>query len=181
MYSQNQNLSAGKYCPVNRAIAPVVRGWVKHNNTEPGIGAGTQRLLAALFLAAHACRPSQRVRPLQRSLGRRFGRLVVPGGRPRDRPVFRCSLLLARDPARRMLSRHFPVAWVCSGGDRRRGCGQTAQLAPWASVTVPALRPVIPRHPAPATDSLAGFGRCRLSRVSDTRSKPLNQEASING
>ena len=52
-----------------------------------------------------------------------------------------------------MLSRHFPVAWACSGGDRRRGRGQTAELAPGASVTAPALWPVIPRHPAPATDS----------------------------
>ena len=40
-----------------------------------------------------------------------------------------------------------------SGGDRRRGRGQTAELAPGASVTAPALWPVIPRHPAPATDS----------------------------
>ena len=62
-----------------------------------------------------------------------------------------------------MLFRHFPVAWACSGGDRRRGCGQTAPLATGASVTTPALGPVIPRYPAPGDGPLlAGFGRCRL-------------------
>ena len=80
-----------------------------------------------------------------------------------------------------MLFCHFPVALACSGGGRRRGGGQIALLAPWASVTAPALWPVIPRHPAPATAPLAGFGRCRLFRVSDTRSKPFKHEDSING
>ena len=75
----------------------------------------------------------------------------------------------------------FSRSLACSGGDQRRVRGQTAQLALGASVTAPALWPVIPRHPAPATDPLAGFGRCRLWRVSDTRSKPLNPEDSIKG
>ena len=34
-------------------IANLVRGWVRNNNTAPGIGAGTQGLLAALFPAPH--------------------------------------------------------------------------------------------------------------------------------
>ena len=75
----------------------------------------------------------------------------------------------------------FSRSLACSGGDRRRDRGQTAPLAPGASVTAPALWPVIPRYRARATDPLAEFGRCRLFRVSDTRSKPLNQEDSING
>ena len=59
----------------------------------------------------------------------------------------------------------------------RRGPAQgprpDRQLAPGAPVTAPALWPAIPRCRAPATDLLAGFGRCRLSRVSDTRSNTL--------
>ena len=43
------------------------------------------------------------------------------------------------------------------------------------------LQPVLPRYPAPAAHLLAGFVRCRLSGVSDTRSKPSSQEDKING
>ena len=80
-----------------------------------------------------------------------------------------------------MLSRHFSVALACYGGDRRRGRGQTAQLA-LGRLSRPLLfGRLFPAIPHSATDPLAGFGRCRLFRVSDTRSKPLNQEDSIKG
>ena len=45
------------------------------------------------------------------------------------------SLCRAPDLPRRMLFHHFPVALACSGGDRRRGRGQTALLTLGASVT----------------------------------------------
>ena len=76
-YSQNQNPSA-KAVRVTRPIATVVRGCVNEDNTEPGISAGTQWLLVALFPAPHPSRPSPRVRPHQRSLDRGFGQLVLP-------------------------------------------------------------------------------------------------------
>ena len=47
-------------------------------------------------------------------------------------------------------------------GDRRRGRGQTALLALRASVTSPALRPVIPRAARRQRIPLGGFVRCRL-------------------
>ena len=79
-------------CPVNRSIATVVCVWIRDDNTEPGIGAGTPRLLPALFLGPHPSRPSSGVRPDQLFLDRRFGQLVVPGGRRED-PRFRLFAL----------------------------------------------------------------------------------------
>ena len=99
------------------------------------------------------------------------------GKRPVRSPRF--SVVLsdgARDPPRRMLSRHFPVALVCYGGDRRRGRSQTATLALGASVTAPALGPVIPHLSCTRRrTSWAGLSGAACS-VSDTRSKPLNQQ-----
>ena len=82
-----------------------------------------------------------------------------------------------------MLSRHFPVAWACSAGTGAgaaarprcspRGGGVCHGPCSWAGYSPPVLHS--------ATDLLGGFVRCRLFRVSDTRSKPLNHEDSING
>ena len=65
-------------CPLPQPIGTVVRGWVKHDNTEPGSGAGTQRRLAALSRAAQPSRPSPGVHSHEGSLDRRFGQLMVP-------------------------------------------------------------------------------------------------------
>ena len=80
-----------------------------------------------------------------------------------------------------MLSRHFLVALACYGGDRRRGRGQAATLAPGASVTAPALGPVMPHLPALGDGPTGRVWPVSPVQVSDTRSKPLNQEDSING
>ena len=83
-------------------------------------------------------------RPCQRSLYPTSG-----GSWCREAPgkivrVSGCSLRLARAPPRRMLSRHFPVVWACSGEDRRRVRCHPVPPAPGASLKVPALGPVIP-------------------------------------
>ena len=80
----------------------------------------------------------------------------------------------SRSP-RRMLPCHFPVALACYGGDRRRDRGQAA------SVTAPALGPVIPHLPAPGYVPPSRVWPVSPVPVSDTRSKHLNQEDSING
>ena len=59
-------------------IKPPVRRWVKDDHKEPGSGAGTQRLLTALFPAPHPSRPSLGVRSHQQSLDCRLGQVVVP-------------------------------------------------------------------------------------------------------
>ena len=100
----------------------------------------------------------------------------TPGGgkRPSEIPlVSGCSLCLepAIDRAR-MLSRHFPLAWACSGGDRRRCCSQTAHTRPggvchgpcsWAGYSPPSY--------TRRRTSWAGLSGAACS-VSDTRSKP---------
>ena len=76
------------------------------------------------------------------------GRLVIPGGlsfpvvRFAGLPIYRagCCFSISRS-----------LGLLC--GDRRRGRGQTALLALGASVTAPALWPVIPRYCALATAS----------------------------
>ena len=53
---------------------------------------------------------------------------------------------------------------------------------PWGRLSRPLLfGRLFPTFLHSATDLLDGFVRCRLFRVSGTRSKPLNQEDSING
>ena len=88
----------------------------------------------------------------------------------------------SRSP-RRMLPCHFPVALACygGGGGRRRGRAQIATLALGASVTAPALGPVIPHLPAPGYVPPGRVWPVSPVPVSDTRSKHLNQEDSING
>ena len=92
---------------------------------DTGIGAGTQRLLAALFPAAQPSRPSPRVRPHPGSLDRRFGQFVVPGGRRED-PRFRLFALTDWSPIHRAecCLAIFPLPWLVPAGT---GAGAAAR------------------------------------------------------
>ena len=79
-----------------------------------------------------------------------------------------------------MLSRHFLVALACYGRPKSRGRGQAATLAPGASVTAPALGPVMPHLPVLGDGPTGRVWPVSPVQVSDTRSKPFNQENSIN-
>ena len=75
----------------------------------------------------------------------------------------------------------FPLPWLVTAGTGA-GAEPRPPHSPWGRLS----RHLLLGRLFPATahrrrTPLPGFVRCRLFRVSDTRSKPLNQEDSING
>ena len=150
-------------CPLPRPIATVVRGWIRDDNTELGIGAGTRRFLADLFPSVQQSRPSPGVRPHERSLERRVGQLVVPGSGRRDPPGFRLFALTGR----RSTAPNVVSPFSRSFGLFRRGPAQGPRpdhAAPphgrlSRSLLFGRLFPVFPQL---ATDPPGVFGLCRL-------------------
>ena len=164
-WRQNQNPFASAVRSPNRLQASCF-GWIRDDSTDPGIGAGTQRLLAALFPAAQPSLPSPRVRPHPRSLDRRFGQFVVSASGRCDRSGFPLFALTGpRSTAPNVVSPFSHCLGLLRRGPAQGPRPDRHTRPPWGRLSRPLLLGrLFPAFLHSATYLLGGFVRCRLFR-----------------